>query len=408
MSSIARVISKSLGDFPLDRRSCQLLGPTALIVQALMGILAVLSLVYKRHRETQKRPWKIWLFDVSKQVFGQMFVHGLNVLISDLGSHHSAGNACTYYFLNILLDTTLGRILCISELTCGSKAADLIGVGLIYLVLQSSTWLLSKKLGIKGLKTGQYGNPPSVTFWVRQAAVYVFSITTMKLLVVALFAVWPGISSIGDWLLGWTTIGDGDSVQVIFVMGIFPVIMNVLQFWLIDSIVKASTISTPIASLCLILLTMTTMFHPRDIETGPRSSTSRTTSEGDFKTLVDMENDKTKSLASGSSSPMTLPRTPVVVAHDYPPNNAGSVSSHGSTRSRHKYKRSPSSLLDLPIAYSAPAVNPLDSTRNFSRQALLSKSLDSGESTTGDVSQFDAWEKNGWEERGGGEGRNGP
>ncbi|KAG8218988.1 vacuolar membrane protein-domain-containing protein, partial [Butyriboletus roseoflavus] len=219
MSSVPSVITKSLGEFPLDHRSCQLLGPTALVVQALMGVLAVLSLVYKRHWETQKRPWKIWLFDVSKQVFGQMFVHGLNVLISDLGSHHSAGNACTYYFLNILLDTTLG-------------------IGLIYLVLQSATWLLSKKLGIKGLKTGQYGNPPSVAFWVRQTAVYVFSITTMKLLVVALFAVWPGISSIGDWLLSW--IGDEESVQVIFVMGIFPIFMNIVQFWVIDSIVKAS------------------------------------------------------------------------------------------------------------------------------------------------------------------------
>lgn len=48
------------------------------------------------------------LFDVSKQVVGQMFVHGVNVLISDLGSHHSAGNACVYYFLNILIDTTFG------------------------------------------------------------------------------------------------------------------------------------------------------------------------------------------------------------------------------------------------------------------------------------------------------------
>ena len=82
-------------------------------------------------------------------------------------------------------------------------------------MLQCSTWLLSNKLGIKGLKTGQYGNPPSITYWVRQAAVYIFSLTAMKLLVVALFAVWPGISSIGDWLLSWTIVGDGDSVQVV-------------------------------------------------------------------------------------------------------------------------------------------------------------------------------------------------
>jgi len=49
------------------------------------------------------------LFDVSKQVVGQMFIHGLNVVISDLGSQQFSGNACTYYFLNILVDTTLGK-----------------------------------------------------------------------------------------------------------------------------------------------------------------------------------------------------------------------------------------------------------------------------------------------------------
>jgi hypothetical protein len=49
------------------------------------------------------------LFDVSKQIVGQMFVHGANVFISDLGSHNSSGNACVYYFLNILIDTTIGE-----------------------------------------------------------------------------------------------------------------------------------------------------------------------------------------------------------------------------------------------------------------------------------------------------------
>lgn len=48
------------------------------------------------------------LFDVSKQVVGQMFVHGINVFVSDLGSNHTEGNACVFYFLNILIDTTLG------------------------------------------------------------------------------------------------------------------------------------------------------------------------------------------------------------------------------------------------------------------------------------------------------------
>ncbi|KAF8559439.1 hypothetical protein OG21DRAFT_1562464 [Imleria badia] len=389
MRSIASVITKSLGDLPLDRHSCELLGPTALIVQALMGVLAVLSLVYKRQRETQKRPWQIWLFDVLKQVFGAMFIHGLNVLISDFGSYHSAGNACTYYFLNILLDTTLG-------------------VGLIYLVLQSSTWLFSKKFGIKGLKTGQYGNPPSFTYWLRQAAVYIFALTAMKLLVVVLFAFWPDISAIGDWLLGWTTLWDGDSVQVVFVMGVFPMIMNIVQFWLIDSIVKASTSPIAIRSSprSSDAQDREPLFSspdddddvlPRDIEDGPRPSTSRATSEGDFKTLIGSEDSMAKLSVSGSSSPMTLPGTAAVVAHDYPPNTVGSVSSQSSARSRHKYRRASSSLLDFPITNFAPAVNTVDSSRHASHQAMLSKSLDRVEAATGDVAEFDAWEKSDWE-----------
>ena len=300
------------------------------------------------------------------------------------------------------------------------------GVGTIYLVLQSSTWLLSKKFGIKGLKTGQYGNPPSVTYWVRQAAVYIFALAAMKLLVVALFAFWPGISAVGDWLLGWTTLwGHGDSVEVILyvdffvlrahlsrnfssVMGVFPMIMNIVQFWLIDSIVKASTSPIAIRSSsprnsdaqdCQPLFGSPDDdddVSPRDIEDGPRSSSSRITSEGDFKTLIGSE-DMAKLPVSGSSSPTTLPRTPGVAAHDYPPNSVGSVSSQSSARSRHKYKRGSSSLLDFPITYSAPAINTLDSSRHVSHQALLSKSLDRVETSPADDAEFDAWEKGDWE-----------
>ncbi|KAI0065734.1 hypothetical protein BV25DRAFT_1798171 [Artomyces pyxidatus] len=206
-------------DYPVDRQSCQLLGPTALIVQGIMGVVVVASLLYKRHREKPKRPWRIWLFDVSKQIAGQMFVHGVNVLISDVGSARSAGNACVVYFLNILLDTTFG-------------------VGVIYLILHLLTNLFTEKLQLKGFESGQYGSPPSFVYWLRQAAVYVVALTSMKLLVVALFAAWPGIFKVGAWLLSW--LGTKDAVQVIFTMGLFPIFMNVLQFWLIDSIVKAS------------------------------------------------------------------------------------------------------------------------------------------------------------------------
>lgn len=55
--------------------------------------------------------WLQRLFDVSKQVVGQMFVHGVNVFVSHLGSSTTESNACVFYFLNILIDTTLGKFL---------------------------------------------------------------------------------------------------------------------------------------------------------------------------------------------------------------------------------------------------------------------------------------------------------
>lgn len=35
-------------------------------------------------------------------------MHGVNLLISDVVARVSSGNACVFYFLNILIDTTLG------------------------------------------------------------------------------------------------------------------------------------------------------------------------------------------------------------------------------------------------------------------------------------------------------------
>lgn len=61
------------------------------------------------HNRVDVGPCFLRLFDVSKQVVGQMFVHGANVFVSGLVSEHTSGNACVFYFLHILLDTTLGK-----------------------------------------------------------------------------------------------------------------------------------------------------------------------------------------------------------------------------------------------------------------------------------------------------------
>lgn len=61
----------------------------------------------------------------------------------------------------------------------------------------------------------------------------------MKFCVLIIFLVAPWISHVGDWALRWT---EGNEVlQVVFVMLVFPVIMNATQYYIIDSFIKSQT-----------------------------------------------------------------------------------------------------------------------------------------------------------------------
>lgn len=89
---------------------CKLLGPFSVFVQIALGGLALLSLVYKRWRERPQRPLKIWAFDVSKQVFGSVMLHMLNLVMSmfsagqlEIRSSYKP-NPCSFYLLNLGID----------------------------------------------------------------------------------------------------------------------------------------------------------------------------------------------------------------------------------------------------------------------------------------------------------------
>lgn len=97
-----------------ENGECRLLGPFALIIQAALGALALLSLVYKRWRERPQRPLKVWAFDASKQVVGSMLLHVANLLMSMLSSGQLdvtpatvdgyQANPCSFYLLNLAID----------------------------------------------------------------------------------------------------------------------------------------------------------------------------------------------------------------------------------------------------------------------------------------------------------------
>ncbi|KAL4874162.1 vacuolar membrane protein-domain-containing protein [Aspergillus spectabilis] len=209
-----------------DNGECRLLGPFSLIVQASLGMLALLSLVYKRWRERPQRPVKVWAFDASKQVFGSSMLHLLNLLMSmfsagqfEITSEYKP-NPCSFYLLNLGIDTTLGIPILIFILHFLNRLA-------MYTPLANPP---------ESIESGNYGQPPRVGWWFKQSIIYFMGLLGMKICVFFLIQMVPFIVTVGDWALRWTE--GNTAIQIIFVMLLFPVIMNAIQYYIIDIFIK--------------------------------------------------------------------------------------------------------------------------------------------------------------------------
>ncbi|KAK5624411.1 hypothetical protein RRF57_000127 [Xylaria bambusicola] len=242
-TSVAGASDGNDGDKGRGEGECSLLGPFALLVQLGLGGLALLSLVYKRWRERPQRPLKIWFFDVSKQVFGSVLVHMANIFMSMLTSGRfsiqmePAGvqtaarllrradvpyvpNPCSFYLLNLAIDTT-------------------IGIPILIVLLRVITGLVAyTPFGkpYESIQSGNYGNPPNAWWWLKQSVIYFCGLFGMKLCVLIIFLILPWISRVGDWALRWTE--GNEQLQIFFVMMLFPLIMNALQYYIIDGFIK--------------------------------------------------------------------------------------------------------------------------------------------------------------------------
>lgn len=132
----------------------------------------------------------------------------------------SQPNPCSFYLINLAIDTTIGIPILVVLLRLLHHGASL-------------TPLANPP---ESLRSGNYGEPPRYTWWAKQAIIYFIGLLLMKLCVYFIFQLLPWIAWVGDWCLRWT---EGSEVlQITFVMFIFPVCMNALQYYIIDSFIK--------------------------------------------------------------------------------------------------------------------------------------------------------------------------
>jgi hypothetical protein len=88
----------------------------------------------------------------------------------------------------------------------------------------------------ESIQSGHYGNPPNAWWWVKQSVIYFCGLMGMKFCVLIIFMMLPWLPHVGDWALGWTE--GNEKLQIVFVMMLFPLIMNAMQYYIIDSYIK--------------------------------------------------------------------------------------------------------------------------------------------------------------------------
>ena len=206
---------------------CEMFGGFGFLIQAILGAAAFSILIVKRYIEKPRRPWKIWFYDVAKQIISSVVLHLFNLIISAiLSSDEKDADACVWYFVTVTLDCTLGAFL------------SYIFMWLMDGIANSSDWTI--------LKTGLYydeymeGNKKCYKLdWKKygsQLGVWLGITLIVKIILLIMLKICKlFLVNLGTFFLSPFS---NAKVRLVMVMIIFPVILNALYFWIVDNILK--------------------------------------------------------------------------------------------------------------------------------------------------------------------------
>jgi len=211
-------------------QSCQVLGDFfGLIVQGLLFGVCVCSLLLKWRLEEPRRTLKVFLLDSSKQIVGAGAIHVMNMGCAIVFSAHEEATAdeCAWYWVNIMLDTTFGVVVCWGLLKLTEK------------VLGYDSGHYGKKA-----ETGiNWEDNPDYMKWLSQITVWCVIVSVMKLIVVILM--WIGASFWERVAILCTHWIHDRQLRLVFVMIVTPTLMNMFQFWVTDSFLKHQKTKDP-------------------------------------------------------------------------------------------------------------------------------------------------------------------
>ena len=206
---------------------CEMFGGFGFLIQAILGAAAFSILIVKRYVEKPRRPWKIWFYDVAKQIISSLVLHLFNLIISAvLSNDENDADACVWYFVTVTLDCTLGAFLSyifmwLVDGIVSNSELEILKTGLYYEEYMEGN---KKCYKLKWKKYGaQLGVWLVITFIVKLILLIMLKICKLFLVNLGGFFLSPFSNA---------------KVRLVMVMIIFPVILNALYFWVVDNILK--------------------------------------------------------------------------------------------------------------------------------------------------------------------------
>jgi len=172
-----------------------------------------------------------FFLDASKQFAGAGWIHIMNLGFASGLANHGSGDECEWYWINIMVDTTLGT-------------------AVAYLLLQITSAFIKKRFSpefAEDLKSGEYKTIIEGEFqlegqidigkYVKQLFVWLLIVSCMKVLMVVFMFLFSGpLLAFAGFVLApflsqpW--------LKLLVVMIVFPILMDGFQIWVIDSFIK--------------------------------------------------------------------------------------------------------------------------------------------------------------------------
>ncbi|CAD7703250.1 unnamed protein product [Ostreobium quekettii] len=236
-----------------DVKDCKLIqGWLAMLAQSVLVVLVVSVLIWKRHVETPRRAWRIWIFDVGKQGAASMLVHVFNIGLSMVASTDAAKTSeCSWYFVVYVIDNTLGVALALMLHHLFVKYANnrkkqrvpwahTLRDGLLLPATEVSCQVAERPGFCEIVAAcGYYGHPPSCAWWGIQLSEFLTAVFLSRCVTGGLVFLTKsyGLKQTAALIDRWF---HGHPVALLFTVLIFvPLVANVAQAIIKDTILKS-------------------------------------------------------------------------------------------------------------------------------------------------------------------------